>query len=129
MPPLPTAVLRLPMPPSLAPVHRRQFHASAPLRGLRNRLKNAGRARTYEKRVPRSQAVPASAAEAAERVGKRIPNELPTGPEWMVRDATRRVEQRAPSVLKAVVTESVLEQQLGNTPIIAGSYFTVEGRR
>ena len=127
MPPLTTAVLRLPKPPSLlAPVHRLQFHASAPLRGLRIRLKNAGPARTYEKRVPRSQAIPASVEEAALRVGKRIPKDLPTGRDMMIRDATRREEQRAPSVLKAVVTESVLEQQLSNTPIIAGSYSAVK---
>jgi hypothetical protein len=131
-PPLPTAALRLPKPPTLLnPVatHRRQFHATPPAHGLRNRLKNAGPARTFEKRVPRSQAVPASAAEAAERIGKRIPKEQLTGREWMIRDATRREEQRAPSVLKTVVTESMLEQQLSNTPLISGSFRGLSDRR
>jgi len=134
MPPsLRTAVLWLPRPPSLGgsttimiPTRSRQFHASAPLRGLRNRLKNAGRPRTYDKRVTRSEAVPASAAEAAERVGKRIPNEKVLARDIMVRDSTRRETRPSPRVLQNLITENVLEQQLSNTPIIAGSSAPVE---
>ena len=51
---------------------------------------------TFDKRVPRSQAIPATVEEAALRIGKRIPNEQKTGREWMLRDATRRQEQRSP---------------------------------
>jgi hypothetical protein len=47
----------------------------------------------------------------------------------MIRDATRREEQRAPSVLKTVVTESMLEQQLSNTPLISGSFRGLSDRR
>jgi hypothetical protein len=105
----------------------RYFHVSAPLRGLRNRLKNAGRTRSNDRRIVRSQGLSGFGASSSAAtpafsgsVGKRIAKEEVTGHDMLIKDATRREHQRSPSVLKTVVTESTMEQQLSNTPIMAG---------